>query len=90
MRRLLLYYLQSTNCGEDQVDKGKKEPIYIGVGHKISLINAIRIVKRLVKPGNQFRTVTACRYLLQGASKFGTLNVTHHMRAQSEPPTALV
>ena len=42
--------LPSVYAAEDQVDKGKKEPIYIGVGHKISLINAIRIVKRLVKP----------------------------------------
>ena len=30
--------------------KEKKKPIYISVGHKINLINAIRIVKQLVKP----------------------------------------
>lgn len=30
--------------------KEKKKPIYISVGHKISLIDAIRIVKQLVKP----------------------------------------
>ena len=30
--------------------KEKKKPIFISVGHKINLINAIRIVKQLVKP----------------------------------------
>jgi deoxyribonuclease V len=30
--------------------KEKKKPIYISVGHKISLINAIRIIKQLVRP----------------------------------------
>jgi deoxyribonuclease V len=30
--------------------KEKKKPIYISVGHKINLIDAIRIVKELVKP----------------------------------------
>jgi len=30
--------------------KEKKKPIYISVGHKINLINAISIVKQLVKP----------------------------------------
>ncbi len=30
--------------------KEKKKPIYISVGHKINLIDAIRIVKQLVKP----------------------------------------
>jgi len=30
--------------------KEKKKPIYISVGHKINLVNAIRIVKQLVKP----------------------------------------
>ena len=30
--------------------KEEKKPIYISVGHKINLINAIRIVKQLVKP----------------------------------------
>jgi deoxyribonuclease V len=35
--------------GFRMVKKGKK-PIYISVGHKINLINAIRIVEQLVKP----------------------------------------
>ena len=30
--------------------KEKKKPIYISVGHKISLIDAIRVIKQLVKP----------------------------------------
>lgn len=30
--------------------KEKKKPIYISVGHKINLINAIRIIKELVRP----------------------------------------
>ncbi|MRN68247.1 MAG: hypothetical protein FIO04_00940, partial [Nitrosopumilales archaeon] len=30
--------------------KEEKKPIYISVGHKINLINAIRIIKQLVKP----------------------------------------
>jgi deoxyribonuclease V len=30
--------------------KEKKKPIYISVGHKMNLIDAIRIVKQLVKP----------------------------------------
>ena len=30
--------------------KEKKKPIYISVGHKINLINAIRIIKQLVRP----------------------------------------
>jgi deoxyribonuclease V len=30
--------------------KEKKKPIFISVGHKINLINAIRIIKQLVKP----------------------------------------
>jgi deoxyribonuclease V len=30
--------------------KGKKKPIYISVGHKINLTNAIRIIKQLVRP----------------------------------------
>jgi deoxyribonuclease V len=30
--------------------KERKKPIYISVGHKISLINAIRIIKQLIRP----------------------------------------
>ena len=41
--------LDGVVSGFRMVRKGKK-PIYVSVGHKINLINAIRIIEQLVKP----------------------------------------
>jgi len=44
--------LDGVTSGFRMVKKGKK-PIFISVGHKINLINAIRIVEQLVKPAER-------------------------------------
>jgi len=44
--------LDGVTSGFRMVKKSKK-PIFISVGHKINLINAIRIVKQLVKPAER-------------------------------------
>jgi deoxyribonuclease V len=44
--------LDGVASGFRMVKKGKK-PIFISVGHKINLINAIRIVEQLVKPAER-------------------------------------